>query len=445
MPLITPRTLKGFRDHLPESMLQREQLIDKVRGVYQAYGFLPIDTPALEYEEILLGKGSDETDKQIYAFEDHGSRRVGLRFDLTVPLARFSAQHIGELGTPLKRYQIANVWRGENTQKGRYREFVQCDFDTIGTKSIVADIETTLVIHDLFIALGCESFKIHINNRKILTGLLSSLGISAQAVPILRCLDKLSKVGREKMAKEMLSIDGVNQSAVESLIALTEISGTNSEVLEAGKNLVADNNQFTSGIDELGELIDGLTVAGIPPSRVHIDLSIARGLDYYTGNIFETFLDALPNIGSVCSGGRYDHLAETYTKTELPGVGASLGLDRLLVAMQEIGALNQKLMGAEIFVVYFDPERRDDYLRITRKLRLAGLRVEMYGEPKKIGQQLKYANRRGHRLALIAGSDELDQEQCQVKDLNTGDAENISLHADYEKLVDLLKQKLAKL
>ena len=167
MPLITPRTLKGFRDHLPESMLQREQLIDKVRGVYQAYGFLPIDTPALEYEEILLGKGSDETDKQIYAFEDHGSRRVGLRFDLTVPLARFAAQHIGELGTPLKRYQIANVWRGENTQKGRYREFVQCDFDTIGTKSIVADIETALVIHDLLIALGCESFKIHINNRKI--------------------------------------------------------------------------------------------------------------------------------------------------------------------------------------------------------------------------------------------------------------------------------------
>ncbi|MDE0940444.1 MAG: histidine--tRNA ligase [Pirellulales bacterium] len=443
MPLITPRTLKGFRDHLPESMLQREQLIDTARCVYQSYGFSPIDTPALEYEEILLGKGSEETDKQVYCFEDHGGRRVGLRFDLTVPLARFSAQHIGELGTPLKRYQIAPVWRGENTQKGRYREFVQCDFDTIGTKSIIADIEIALVIHDLFIALGCESFKIHINNRKILTGLLSSLGIEDQTVTMLRCLDKLSKVSREKVAEEMLATEGIKKEEVASLLALTEIMGTSEEVLKETQSLVTGNAVFSAGINELTQLVHGLAAAGVPDSRVHLDLSIARGLDYYTGSIFETFLDALPEIGSVCSGGRYDHLAETYTKTELPGVGASLGLDRLLAAMQEIGALEGTPIAADILIVYFDPERSDDYLQLARQLRLSGLRVEMYVEPKKIGQQLKYANRRGHRLAVIAGSEELEQGVCQIKDLHTGVAEQVSLQGGYDTLVRALKQKLA--
>jgi histidyl-tRNA synthetase len=443
LPLITPRTLKGFRDHLPESMLQREQLIDTARCVYQSYGFSPIDTPALEYEEILLGKGSEETDKQVYCFEDHGGRRVGLRFDLTVPLARFSAQHIGELGTPLKRYQIAPVWRGENTQKGRYREFVQCDFDTIGTKSIIADIEIALVIHDLFIALGCESFKIHINNRKILTGLLSSLGIEDQTVTMLRCLDKLSKVSREKVAEEMLATEGIKKEEVASLLALTEITGTSEEVLKETQSLVTGNAVFSAGINELTQLVHGLAAAGVPDSRVHLDLSIARGLDYYTGSIFETFLDALPEIGSVCSGGRYDHLAETYTKTELPGVGASLGLDRLLAAMQEIGALEGTPIAADILIVYFDPERSDDYLQLARQLRLSGLRVEMYVEPKKIGQQLKYANRRGHRLAVIAGSEELEQGVCQIKDLHTGVAEQVSLQGGYNTLVCALKQKLA--
>ncbi len=424
-------------------MLQREQLTDTARRVYQSYGFAPIDTPALEYEEILLGKGSEETDKQVYCFEDHGGRRVALRFALTVPLARFSAQHLGELGTPLKRYQIAPVWRGENTQKGRYREFVQCDFDTIGTKSILADIETALVIHDLFVALGCESFKIHINNRKILTGLLSSLGIEDQTVTMLRCLDKLSKVSREKVAEEMLATEGIKKEEVASLLALTEITGTSEEVLKETQSLVTGNTVFSAGINELTQLVHGLAAAGVPDSRVHLDLSIARGLDYYTGSIFETFLDALPEIGSVCSGGRYDHLAETYTKTELPGVGASLGLDRLLAAMQEIGALEGTPIAADILIVYFDPERSDDYLQLARQLRLSGLRVEMYVEPKKIGQQLKYANRRGHRLAVIAGSEELEQSVCQIKDLHTGVAEQVSIQGGYDTLVRALKQKLA--
>ena len=347
------------------------------------------------------------------------------------------------MGTPLKRYQIASVWRGENTQKGRYREFVQCDFDTIGTQSILADIETALVIHDLFVALGCEKFKIHINNRKILTGLLSSLGLSTHTSNLLRVLDKLPKIGREKVVSEMLEIEGTNKEHIDSLLALSEIGGTNEEMLHQASSLATNNPIFGEGVGELTELLSGVAAAGIPNSRVHLDFSIARGLDYYTGSIFETFLDALPEIGSVCSGGRYDHLAETYTKTELPGVGASLGLDRLHAAMQEIGATGVRSATAEIFVVYFDAKRRDDYLRIASQLRASGLRVELYGEAKKIAQQLKYANRRGHHIAVIAGSEELERGTCQIKDLRTGETEETSLRDGYEALISKVKQKLA--
>ncbi|MDG2207405.1 MAG: histidine--tRNA ligase [Pirellulales bacterium] len=443
MSLITPRTLKGFRDHLPETMLQRERLIDTARGVYRAYGFSPIDTPALEYEEILLGKGSEETDKQVYRFEDHGGRRVGLRFDLTVPLARFAAQHIGDLGTPLKRYQIANVWRGENTQKGRYREFVQCDFDTIGTQSIVADIETALVIHDLLLALGCENFKLHINNRKILTGLIASLEAEEQITSILRILDKLSKVGRDKVEEELLSRQKLTRDQVSTLFQLTEIKGANEKILEEAKTLPSRNSEFETGLAELSELISGLTAAGVPEHRVHLDLSIARGLDYYTGSIFETFLDAMPEIGSVCSGGRYDHLAETYTKKKLPGVGASLGLDRLLAAMQELGSTSGGSTPAEVFIVYFAAEHREEYLKISSQLRRAGLRVELYPEPKKIGQQLKYANRRGHKIAVIAGGDELTQGTCQIKNLDSGAATQVVLDKGCETVIEAIKKDLA--
>jgi len=253
----------------------------------------------------------------------------------------------------------------------------------------------------------------------------------------------LSKVSREKVAEEMLATEGIKKEEVASLLALTEITGTSEEVLKETQSLVTGNAVFSAGINELTQLVHGLAAAGVPDSRVHLDLSIARGLDYYTGSIFETFLDALPEIGSVCSGGRYDHLAETYTKTELPGVGASLGLDRLLAAMQEIGALEGTPIAADILIVYFDPERSDDYLQLARQLRLSGLRVEMYVEPKKIGQQLKYANRRGHRLAVIAGSEELEQGVCQIKDLHTGVAEQVSLQGGYDTLVRALKQKLA--
>ena len=294
-----------------------------------------------------------------------------------------------------------------------------------------------------FLALGCEHFKLHINNRKILTGLITALGVEEHATAMLRSLDKLSKVGRDKVAEEMLSNRHVKKDQIDALLGITEIEGTSEEVLREAKRLPADNTVFESGVNELTELVKGLAAAGVPDTRIHLDLSIARGLDYYTGSIFETFLDPMPEIGSVCSGGRYDHLAETYTKTELPGVGASLGLDRLLAAMQEMGTVASGATPAEVFVVYFDAAQREEYLQIASNLRKSNLRVELYPEPKKIGQQLKYANRRGHKIAVIAGSQELEQGVCQIKNLDTGVASQISLQDGYDALIEAIKRDLA--
>ncbi len=418
--LITPRTLKGFRDYLPDAMLAREQIIDTARRVYRSYGFAPIDTPALEYEEILLGKGGAETDKQMYRFEDHGGRRVGMRFDLTVPLARFAAQHINELGTPFKRYHVAAVWRGENTQRGRYREFMQCDFDTIGTKAIAADIETALVIHDLFRAIGFERFTIHVNNRQVLTGLLEKLGLAEKSGDILRGLDKLSKIGREKVAAEMVETAGATPQQADEVLQLADLTGGSEQVLDRVRDLVTGSEKGEDGADRLAQLISAVRAAGVEAERIKLDVAIARGLDYYTGTIFETFLDELPGIGSVCSGGRYDNLAELYTNQQLPGIGASLGLDRLLAAMEELGKVEKVATPAEVFIPYFDAERLHDYLALAAALRSDGIGVEVFPEPKKLGQQLKYADRRGHRIALIAGSREFEAGVCQLKDLRTG-------------------------
>jgi histidyl-tRNA synthetase len=442
LSLIAPRTLKGFRDHLPESMLLREKIIEIARCLFQSYGYAPIDTPALEYEEILLGKGGAETDKQLYRFEDPGGRRVGMRFDLTVPLARFAAQHIGDLGTPLKRYHIATVWRGENTQRGRYREFIQCDFDTIGTQSLVTDVETALVIHDLIVAVGFDRFKIQINNRKVLTGMLEQLGLRERATAILRVLDKRANIGRDRVAAEMVASSGVTPKQADQLLALSDLSGTNTEVLDQLERLTADSPTGVEGTAQLRQLMAALEAAGVPEIRVQLNASIARGLDYYTGTIYETFLDELPNIGSICSGGRYDNLAELYTRTALPGVGASLGLDRLLAAMQELEMVDKIATPAEVFVVYFDGERLHDYLQLAADLRNAGLRVEFYSDPKKISQQLKYANRRGHRLAVIAGSREFESATCQLKNLGSGDSQAVSLADGPGELVAAIRRQL---
>ncbi len=425
--MISPRTLKGFRDYLPEAMIPRERLMETARRVYRSYGFSPIDTPALEYLEILEGKGGEESDKQLYKFQDHGNRWVGLRFDLTVPLARFAAQHIATLGTPLKRYHIAAVWRGENTQRGRYREFMQCDFDTIGTRSPAADIETALVIHDLFRAIGFERFRIRINNRMVLTGLLEKLGLSDKSAGVLRALDKLAKIGPEKVAQEMTETCGAGDDQVRQVLQLAEISGPRDEVLERLKPLVAGSQTGEEGVARLAELTAGASAAGVAEERLVIDVSIARGLDYYTGTVFETFLDDLPGIGSVCSGGRYDNLAELYTKQELPGIGASLGLDRLLAAMEELGMIEPVATPAEVFIAWFDKNRLHDYLALAAQLRAAGLGVEVYPEPKKLGQQLKYADRRGHRVAIIAGENEFNAGTVQLKDLRAARQQDIAV------------------
>jgi len=426
---IEPRTLKGFRDYPPEAMIPRERLIDAARRVYRSYGFSPIDTPALEYLEILSGKGSEETDKQLYKFQDHGGRWVGLRFDLTVPLARFAAQHVNELGVPLKRYHIAAVWRGENTQRGRYREFMQCDFDTIGTRSTAADIETALVIHDLFRAIGFTDFTIRLNNRMVLAGLLERLDLADRASTVLRALDKLGKVGPEAVADEMTVQAGASPQQARDVLELAKLSGGNDQMLRQVEPLVAGSETGQAGLAKLKEVLDGAAAAGLSPERIRLDFSIARGLDYYTGTIYETFLDALPGIGSVCSGGRYDNLAGLFTAQELPGIGASLGLDRLLAAMEELGMIEKVATPAPVFIPFFEKDRLHDYLRMAAALRAAGIGVEVFCDPKKLGQQLKYADRRGFRVALIAGGDELARGVCQIKDLQTGEKSEAPLDA----------------
>ncbi len=414
--LIQPRTLKGFRDFPPALAMPREKMIDQAKAVFRSYGFAPIDTPALEYSEILTGKGGDESDKQMYRFIDHGGRDVALRFDLTVPFARFAAQHAQQLGLPFKRYHVGPVWRGENTQHGRYREFYQCDFDTIGTDSNAADIETALVIHDILVALGFERFQIHVNNRKVLSGLLQSLGLDQQATAVLRALDKLAKIGGEKVVLEMQAA-GVSAAQAQQILHTVQLEGTNGETIAQLAAQLGAHELAAQGVEDLRQLTKAFAAAGIAEERLRIDVSIARGLDYYTGTVFETLLDDLPGIGSICSGGRYDNLAGLYTKQHLPGVGASLGLDRLLAAMEELGLLQEVSTPASVFIVQFSPEALDQYIQLSRRLREAGIATELSTDAKGMGKQLKYADRKGFRFAVIGGPDELAKGVWQIKDL----------------------------
>jgi histidyl-tRNA synthetase len=398
-------------------MIPREQILEKAKAVFRSYGFAPIDTPALEYANILLGKGGEESDRLVYRFKDHGDRDVALRFDLTVPFARFAAEHIGDLGTPFKRYHMGPVWRGENTAHGRYREFWQCDFDTIGTASNAADIEIVLVIFDLFTALGMDGFVIHVNNRMVLNGLLEDLGLGQRSVPLLRALDKLPKAGTQAVRQEMTSKVDVSAADADRILSQVQMRGTNEEILDRLESDFAANPQTAEGIRHLRELCTVVKAAGVPEGKVVLDLAIARGLDYYTGSVFETFLTDLPGIGSVCSGGRYDNLAALYSKQQLPGVGASLGVDRFLAALDELKLLPQVSTPAPVLIVQFSADRLGDYNAMARHLRRAGIGVEVFTDPKKVGQQLQYAEKRGFRLALIAGPDEFTRGQWKIKDL----------------------------
>ncbi len=439
--LITPRTLKGFRDFLPEAMIPREQLIETAKQVYRSFGFVPIDTPALEYSEVLCGKGSDETDRQMFRFM-HGKRDVAMRFDLTVPLARFVAKNANELGMPFKRYQIAPVWRGENPQAGRFREFIQCDFDTIGTRSIASDIETGLVIFDLMRAIGFEKFSIRVNNRKVLNGLLEKSGLAESSVPVLRALDKLPKIGREAVAKEMQETASANEAQVAEILKLAEVKGSNAEVLSQLEPLCSGSELAEEGLSQLRAVIDAAVSIGITDSNLQVDVSIARGLDYYTGTIYETFLDDLPSFGSVCSGGRYDNLAQLYTKQELPGIGASLGLDRLLAAMQQLGLLPETRTTADVMIVQFSKDQLQSYLGMAGQLRAGGIKTEVFPDAKKLNQQFKYADRRGFDAVLIAGDDELAAKKVQVKWLADGSQTELSTEGDCAEVINWLKERL---
>jgi histidyl-tRNA synthetase len=440
-PLIEPRTLKGFRDHLPAQALAREKILDIARRVYRSYGFAPIDTPALEYLEILTGKGSEETDKQLYRFKDHGGRDVGLRFDLTVPFARFCAQHIASLGTPFKRYHMAPVWRGENTQRGRYREFMQCDFDTIGTTSPVADLETVLVVHDLLAAIDFGGFTIRVNDRRVLSGILQECGVADRSTDVLRSLDKLGKATPEAVAAE-LDAHGVSADVRTKLLGMAQLAGDPATVLAALDGLVGSSETGRTGVAALRSLLDGVRQAGVPEGRVVIDPSIARGLDYYTGIVLESFLDDLPALGSICSGGRYDNLAGLYTKQSLPGVGASLGIDRLLAGLEELGRLELSETPADVFLVHFDEAHLADYLRIAARLRADGMAVEFFPEAKRVGQQLKMAAKKGFRVALVIGSDEFAAGTAQLKNLAAQTACTIDWHGDLPVLSDAVHSQL---
>ncbi|MBA2337960.1 MAG: histidine--tRNA ligase [Acidimicrobiia bacterium] len=421
--MITPRTLKGFRDLLPATAIRRERLIAAAIAVYQRYGYVPIETPALEYAEILTGGGGTETDKQMYRFDDAGGRHVGLRFDLTVPLARYIAQHIDTLGTPFRGYHVATVWRGENTQRGRYREFVQGDFDIIGTESPLADIETVLVVHDVLVAMGVDRFTIRVNDRRILNALLARVGLERRAVDVLRILDKLDRVGAERVGNDLAETVGASRAQIDEVLELTMRVGPGAEVLDGFADVAGGDAAAVAAIEMLGQLMETATAVGISPNRIVLDGSIARGLDYYTGIVFEAYLDDHPQVGACCSGGRYDDLASRYTSRRLPAVGGSLGVDRLLAAVDD-GA-DATRSAAPVLITRFGDDDGVDLLALAATLRRAGIGVEVYPDPDRIGAQLRYADRHGHRVALIIGPDERGAGEVKVKTMATGDERTV--------------------
>ena len=438
---IEPRVLKGFRDLLPALTIARQQMIRCIERVFASFGFVPIDTPALEYADILLGKGSDETDRQLYRFRDQGDRDIALRFDLTVPLARFSAMHINELGTPFRRYHIAPVWRAEKPQHGRFREFVQCDFDIIGTRSIFADAEIVTIIHEVFQALDI-SHCMRLNNRMILNGLLDTLGAREHSGAVLRAIDKQEKLGRDLVAEELQREAGLSTEQVDRVfrfLSLSSLQNGSAQLIVELRELFSGNVAALSGVDQLETIIAVLQESGVEERFFAIDLSIARGLDYYTGTVFETVLPELRGIGSVCSGGRYDNLASLYCSRELPGVGASVGLDRLLAAADELGRLSSNSSTADVLVTILDAGTEARLAGLAAEVRRHGVSVEVYPESAKLGAQLKYADRKGIRLAVIAGKGELEQGLCSVKELRSGEQVN---DVTLAQLTSFLKQRM---
>lgn len=450
--IIQPRVLKGFRDTLPRECMMKREMIRIIEASFSLYGFTPIDTPALEYAEILLGKGSEETDRQLFRFTDNGKRDVALRFDLTVPLARYIASNQASLATPFKRYQIAPVWRAEKPQRGRYREFIQCDIDILGTTAAVADAEILVAVSRCLDNLGAKH-RFLINHRKLLSGFMEQIGALPQAEDILRIMDKLGKLGREKVEQELSAL--VSSSQINDIFSFLELSQLECPQSDNGisdsKQTVADFKKTLAraeefleakpgslsdiGIQETRRFAELVNAHGISEEILQLDLSIARGLDYYTGIVFETQLLDLPEIGSICSGGRYDDLTSLYTKTKFPGVGCSIGLDRLLAAYDELKRIPKADSTASVLVTVFSQELLPQSIQLAEKLRSCGINVELYGESGKLGSQLKYANRRGIPLATIIGDEEAQTETCNIKMLESGEQLERVAQADAGRII----------
>jgi len=403
---IEPKVLKGFRDFLPQAEIIRRSLIEKIEGTFRSFGFVPIDTPALEYAEILLGKGGGETEKQIYRFKDNGDRDVALRFDLTVPFARFVALHRGELSFPFKRYHIGKVWRGENTQRGRYREFTQCDFDIIGSDSAASDFEIIYLIYATFLNLGL-GVTIHVNHRGLFNRFLSFIGQSDKSVEVLRIVDKLSKVGEEETLKSLSAQTG--ETNAKKILDFIGSKGGFTETLDRVTELSGGASPETERLSLLRKFM--LDAAGAGAEPFVLSPSITRGLDYYTGVVFETFLNEQPDIGSICSGGRYDNLAGLYSKERdsISGVGTSIGLDRLIAALEGLGKLpDTNSRTAAIACV--DAEKSGQYQSLAQKLRQRGVSCEVFtegGGEKQLVKQFMLAEKKGLRYVIIPGEDPL--------------------------------------
>jgi len=437
---VQPRTLSGFMELLPKDQVLMEKIMETLRETYSLYGFTPLDTPVIEASEVLLAKGGGETEKQIYRFTK-GESDLSLRFDLTVPLAKYVALHYGELSFPFRRYQIGKVYRGERAQRGRFREFYQADIDIIGDGKldIVNEAEIPAIIYQTFSRLGLERFQIRVNNRKILNGFYDMLGLREQSGEIMRTVDKLEKIGGDKV-RELLMEAGVSEEKAGEILRFIGIRGKNSQVLKALESYRGKNELFDQGLEELGTVVKYLGAFGVPEENFAVDLTIARGLDYYTGTVYETMMTDHPEIGSICSGGRYDNLAEYYTNKQLPGVGISIGLTRLFYVLQEQKMLNEEAGTAPADVLLLPmTEELGPAIELGTRLRGEGIRVQLYTEPKKFKAKMNYADKLGVPFVVFLGEDEIQEEVVSCKDMVSGEQTKL----DFSSTVTRVKERLA--
>ena len=428
MDIIKPRTLSGFMELLPGKQIRFEKMLEILRTTYASYGFAPLDTPVIEDAQILLAKGGGETEKQIYRFTK-GDSDLALRFDLTVPLAKYVALHYNELAFPFRRFQISKVYRGERAQRGRFREFYQADIDIIGDGKldITNEAEIPSIIYQTFSTLGLKRFQIRVNNRKILNGFYAMLGLSEKSGDIMRTVDKLDKIGAEKVKLILLEDCGLTDDQADEILRFIAITGSNAQVLSALEGYAGRNEMFDQGLRELKAVTVNLAAFGVPEANFAVDLTIARGLDYYTGTVYETTLLDHPEIGSVCSGGRYDNLAGYYIDKALPGVGISIGLTRLFYVLDEQGLLNPALPSAPADALVLPmTDSPAAAIALAETIRSAGLRVQLYGEQKKFKQKMAYANKLEVPFVVLLGEDEIAEGVCSVKNMATGEQVKLS-------------------